>query len=520
MPIIFGNYAIRGVDTSEFNLTVNMPELKKTGALFNVMRAGHGKRIDPKFRINWVNCKGVMLRMVYWYLDYYSNWYNPASSAYGMTDFDWGKLQAQNLWAQIKDDNDGTIVWLDIESGDASYSPAITNVWIRVGKMIDGFFTEMDKLNGKRNGIYCSLGLLNNFSVVHRTRPLWVAWYNEYQTPDSVVKMCTATKGWTSPYIWQYASHGDVNGDGVSDGLTFGTGIRQLDLNIWLKTAADWNTFSAGQAPPAPPVTAGFWAQCTAAKSLTIRKLPNGSATVLGYLMNGEKKLVYEVSNGWYRIGEGQWVSGSYMQIITTPPVEPPPVVAIPVMTVPAFSQKDDRWKNDPVGTSTSTMGEKGCAVSCLAAVAAFLGKNTNPGQLNRDLVNKDGYESDILLIWDAITKIYPDITVDWDNFIKDSALVTEAGIDAVLVSRRLVIAQVDHNPSTTSLEPHWVVIKGKNSNGYVIMDTWDGATVDLKSRYEEVLRMVVFSKVTAVPVEVTDPEKLKRLWAVHPELH
>ena len=240
----FTDYPIRGVDTSEFNGAVNMATLKTTGALFNIMRAGYGKTIDQKFKVNWANCKGVMLRSAYWYLDYYSNWYNPNSSAYGMTDFDWGKLQAQNLWAVIKDDNDNQISWLDIESGGSSYSPAITTVWARVDQMIDGFLTELDRLSGKVNGIYCSLGLLNSFALKYKTRPLWVAWYNEYQTPESVFKNCNTTKGWALPVIWQYASHGDVNGDGVADGLTYGTGIVQLDLNIWLRSAADWASIS------------------------------------------------------------------------------------------------------------------------------------------------------------------------------------------------------------------------------------------------------------------------------------
>ena len=444
--IKFSNYPIRGVDTSQFNGTVNMTTLKTTGALFNIMRAGYGKSVDTRFKVNWVNCKGVMLRMAYWYLDYYSNWYNSSSSVYGMTDFDWGKQQAQNMWALIKDDNDGKIVWLDIESGGSSYSPAITTVWSRVDKMIDGFLSEMDRLNGKTNGIYCSLGLLNYFDVKYKARPLWVAWYNEYQTIESVIKSVTVTKGWSDPYIWQYASHGDVNADGVSDGLTYGTGIRQLDLNIWLKSADAWNIFSGAQVPP-----------------------------------------------------------------VIVP-------VVIPTMPVPALSQKDPRWASDKLGTSTYTIGGYGCLVTDVAAICNYFGKVTDPGQLNRDLIRIGGYELGNLLTYDKITQLYPDITVDWPNFLKDTA-VSEAGIDAVLESGRPVIAQVDLIPSTTILDQHWVVIIGKDANGYIIADPIDGKIVSFKSRYTKVLRTVVYNG-TPQSVELTDAQKLERLWQHHAELH
>ena len=532
MGLKFGNFEIKGIDVSQWQGSIEFDKAMNMSPDFVAIKVGAGNTIDPKFSINYAAAKGKVFRIAYWYMDYYSNYF-PTSSAYGLSDEAWGKKQAENCWNQIKGDKDN-YVFLDIENATSKTALPVTSYTSRAQKIARAFLERMDVLNGKTNGIYCSLGLLTWFGVWFRNRPLWVAWYNEVMSvlgiwvARSLKSVIDAVrgKGWTGKVLmWQYTSDGDIDDNGFGDGVLYGMESKSLDLNIWLESKEEFAAFKGNVVipePPTSPVTEGlFWAQCTAAKSLTIRKLPNGSATVFGYLMNGEKKMVYEVSNGWYRIGEGQWVYGTYMQKIDPAIVEPPPTVIIPILAVPSSSQNDDRWNNDQLGNSELTIGSDGCAVTGVDAVIAFLtGRVPNPGKLNQDLKNNGGFEG-ALIVWDAVTKINPNIAVDWDNFIKDTALVTEARIDAVLLSGRPVLAQVDHNPSTTSLEPHWVVINGKNSNGYVIMDSWDGAVVDLKSRYEKVLRMVAFSHVPVVPpVELTESEKLGKLWLAHPDLH
>ena len=532
MGIKFGNYPIKGIDVSQHQGLINWTETAKMNADFGVIKVGAGKTIDLKFAVNWAGVKKAnILPIAYWYMDYYSNYF-PNSPAYGLSDESWGKQQADNCWNKIKSDKDN-YVFLDIENATSATALPITNYASRAQKIARAFLERMDALNGKTNGIYCSLGLLTWFGTWFKNRPLWVAWYNEVMVVNwqwverslESVEDAVRAKGWTGKILmWQYTSDGDIDDNGSGDGILYGMESKALDLNIWMESKEEFAAFKGNVVipePPTPPVTDGFWAQCTAAKSLTIRKLPNGSAAVFGYLMNGEKRLVYEISNGWYRIGDGQWVYATYMQRIDPPIVETPPTVIIQVLAVPSSSQNDDRWNNDQLGNSELTIGSDGCAVTGVDAVIAFLtGRVPNPGKLNQDLKNNGGFEG-ALIVWDAVTKINPNIVVDWDNFIKDTALVTEARIDAVLLSGRPVLAQVDHNPSTTSLEPHWVVINGKNSNGYVIMDSWDGAVVDLKSRYEKVLRMVAFSHVPVVPpVELTESEKLGKLWLAHPDLH
>ncbi len=245
MGMKFTDYPIRGIDISEFNGAIDFDSLKETGANFCIIRAGYGKTTDKGFLLNWKQCKGKMHRSAYWYLDYYSNWYNKKSSVYGISDTEWGKQQAQYVWNLIKDDP-GAMVWLDVENGGTSYSPKIDTCWDRVERMIDGFYEEIDKLTGKTQGLYTSYGWLNDYKSSLRHRPLWLAWYNESIALDTV-RMNVLAKGWTNLMIWQYASDGDINGDNMPDGKYYGTELSTLDLNIWLRSADEYIKFFSNE---------------------------------------------------------------------------------------------------------------------------------------------------------------------------------------------------------------------------------------------------------------------------------
>lgn len=68
-----------------------------------------------------------------------------------------------------------------------------------------------------------------------------------------------------------------------------------------------------------------FWAKCTAAAWLRIRKGPGTSFDTVDYLPRDAIEAVYEVSGVWWRLGQG-WVSSSYMEMIA-PPVVPEPTL-------------------------------------------------------------------------------------------------------------------------------------------------------------------------------------------------
>ena len=164
-------------------------------------------------------------------------------------------------------------------------------------------------------------------------------------------------------------------------------------------------------------------------------------------------------------------------------------------LEVPAFSQKDARWAADKLGTSNVTIGGYGCLITAASSVCNYFGKNTNPGQINKDLIKVNGYSSGNLLIFNAISTIYPDIVVDWGKFLSDPDNKT---IDQCLANKIPVIVQVDYNPATSVLDQHWVVITGKDASGYVIMDPIDGGIAYLSRYAGKAFRMVVYQKQVA----------------------
>jgi len=253
MGMTFNNYPIRGIDVSGYNndpYTTKNLDIQKAvdlGIKFICVRGTYGITTDWSFKTTWADAKGKVLRVVYAYLDYYSN------DAKGISDANWGKMQAQAVWNLIKDDNDGTPVFLDIEK--ASFAAPVESVLPKVTRIANAFLAEMDRLTGKLTGVYFSLSYLKHF-LGTKHRPLWLAWYNEYVTIPNVIKSVRA-EGWTGTIpFWQYASDGDIDNDGVGDGIRMGMEAKALDLDIWIDTPEAFANFGKVTVTlPEPPNT-------------------------------------------------------------------------------------------------------------------------------------------------------------------------------------------------------------------------------------------------------------------------
>lgn len=167
-------------------------------------------------------------------------------------------------------------------------------------------------------------------------------------------------------------------------------------------------------------------------------------------------------------------------------------------LDIPLYSQKDSRWASNKLGTSNVTIGSYGCLITAAAMVCKFYGKDTDPSRINQALIDVNGYASGNLLIFDAINTIYPDIAVDWDKFLNNP---TESMVDGVLKQDIPVIIQVDYNTNTPALEQHWVVVIGKDENGYLIADPIDGEIVYLSRYADKPYRMVVYEQTEAEKV-------------------
>jgi GH25 family lysozyme M1 (1,4-beta-N-acetylmuramidase) len=324
--LIFNQYPIRGIDVSQYNLKNDKPleftKAKNAGAMYVAIRTSYGVTEDDAFVSNWKGAKGILPRRAYHYMDYYSN-HMSGYTVNGMDDGEWGKKQAQYVWGLIKDDNDKSIVWLDIESA-GSFAPKIDTVMSRVIAVAVGFMAEMDRLNGKTNGVYLAAGYLSTFAKALGKRPLWMAWYNEDRTLASIPAYATS-KGWTGKvWEWQYASDGDIEDDNIGDGVRMGMGEDDLDLNICFLTAEQFeDSFSLGtviEVPPTIPETptdiVGKW-MVTTADVLRIRRSPGLSGTITDTMVMGTPVYVQKVVTTdleWALIGYKQYCSKSYLK--------------------------------------------------------------------------------------------------------------------------------------------------------------------------------------------------------------
>jgi hypothetical protein len=194
------------------------------------------------------------------------------------------------------------------------------------------FLERMNEL-GVKVGTYASLGWLSWFDNWFRSFPLWVAWY-PFRTAsvnkDDVIYMCRKN-GWeVDPIIWQYASDGDQDDDGDSDGKTyFKTELKEMDLNGWVGTVSQYEQiFSTSVEIPDPietpddevivtPPTAytkklvnvSIWSY------LNIRAGASTSSKVIGRYLKDAPVNIESVSNGWAKLyGQPGYVYDQYLK--------------------------------------------------------------------------------------------------------------------------------------------------------------------------------------------------------------
>jgi hypothetical protein len=127
-----------------------------------------------------------------------------------------------------------------------------------------------------------------------------------------------------------------------------------------------------------------------------------------------------------------------------------------------------------------------------MAALAKFFGKDTNPSKLNKDLIEKGGFNKDgdytffskdinqplgISLVYEDIK---PTAYIETPN---DVTVKQFAEIDAQLNKGFPVLVQVDAIPATSKLDQHWILLISKSNGNYIVYDPYYGDTADL-TRY------------------------------------
>ena len=128
-------------------------------------------------------------------------------------------------------------------------------------------------------------------------------------------------------------------------------------------------------------------------------------------------------------------------------------------MSFPIYGQRDPRWANDKLGFSTtSTIGNYGCTISCVAMLA-----NLTPKEVNDRLKAVKGFQNDLIL-WQKINEAIPWLKWEWRGYTYENGKVLQAIKDngACLV---------EVNASRIGAVRHWVLYVGNQK----MYDPWYG---------------------------------------------
>ncbi len=241
---IFKSLKFRGIDISVFNFfSGHIPtkeELKAAinmGILFIFIRLGYGRVIDAMFKVVWVIFKALgVKRAPYWYLDYYSH------KKLGIEPAQWGKIQAEKAWEVLKSDPGEGSLACDME--ESTFGGPVTLLMRKEYNIIARSFCEhFTRLSGRKVIIYCSMGWLDKLFDWAKDYDLWIAWYSKTVLLKGILYELMLKKWRGKLLIWQYASDGDICGDGLGHGKEFGMDLATLDLNEWVASDEDWNAF-------------------------------------------------------------------------------------------------------------------------------------------------------------------------------------------------------------------------------------------------------------------------------------
>ena len=142
----------------------------------------------------------------------------------------------------------------------------------------------------------------------------------------------------------------------------------------------------------------------------------------------------------------------------------------------PFYLQRDDRWKNETIG-SGETLAKVGCTVSSLAMALEHYGRPFTPQTLNEALKANGGYTRRGWLRWDAVAKIS-----EGQVFVRLFDRPTHADLDSALQARHPVLIKVFIN----RVVPHWVLVVGKEGTEYLMRDPLNEArTLTRVSSYQ-----------------------------------
>lgn len=136
------------------------------------------------------------------------------------------------------------------------------------------------------------------------------------------------------------------------------------------------------------------------------------------------------------------------------------------------YSQNDPAWKSKLLGfDKKNTIGGYGCLMTSMTMVASVYGFGDNPDTVNDKMKAISAFQAAYI-----IPGSFPSVAngTRYVNYLVcTNAPAPMAEIDNYLVQGKPVIVQVDYNPSTPTIEGHWIVLTAKQGEDYLIQDPW-----------------------------------------------
>lgn len=169
---------------------------------------------------------------------------------------------------------------------------------------------------------------------------------------------------------------------------------------------------------------------------------------------------------------------------------------------VTQYSQRDPEWADEPLGTSSITIGEAGCLITSVASIISdAMGFDIDPSTFNGWLINNDGYIDNNLFVFSSVEKFGLQLVhyVDCKTIPAPIKKIEQAIDDG-----NYVVLMVDSTPGR-DIQSHWVRLV--DAEEWIIMDPWQrpgGELVSLSKYFaagwnaaRAIFKVVIYRKAT-----------------------
>ena len=140
------------------------------------------------------------------------------------------------------------------------------------------------------------------------------------------------------------------------------------------------------------------------------------------------------------------------------------------------YYQNDKKWQNNKIGFSSSlTIGQVGCMLTCFAMTVNHFGGNETPLSLNNKMVNAKGF-NDAWIKGAQVPGLFPNLGFQRQKSVEcKNKPAPMSDIDAALAAGSLVMVQVDREADATFQDEdgHWVLLQEKQGDDYTMIDPW-----------------------------------------------